>query len=346
VNRQEQEFSELSAEIRSVGQASAASLEPLSDRANNLKDRLSNVFGIVGPVSMQTQAHERLDRLVTTTLMRISHLDVDVCHQTDELAAVRAVTESTEKGLALTQVRFSRGECDFRRLASEVQTSRVHNEAVAKQLSSCGTKVSPLEANVYQIKTTFELFKTQNQTNSIPSVIRFADCFRLSFAIRTVLGETVCSLWRGSRDGFDARDFHSRCDAHANALTLILDRNWNILGGFTPVKWESCGGKYKCDNILTSFLSTLKNPHNTPAMSFALKPEKTEYTIYTSSLYGPIVGGGHDLRVCSQCNTNTSSDTLYFGHTYTNNSGVANDKLFTGSIYVKVKEIEVFEITT
>jgi hypothetical protein len=34
------------------------------------------------------------------------------------------------------------------------------------------------------------------------------------------------------------------------------------------------------------------------------------------------------------------------GRTYTNNSGVANDKLFTGSSHFKVKEIEVFEITT
>jgi hypothetical protein len=30
-------------------------------------------------------------------------------------------------------------------------------------------------------------------------------------------------LWRGSRDGFGAGDFDSRCDGHANTLTLVKD---------------------------------------------------------------------------------------------------------------------------
>jgi hypothetical protein len=46
-------------------------------------------------------------------------------------------------------------------------------------------------------------------------------------------------LWRGGRDGFGARDFHGRCDGHANTLTLIEDTNGNIFGGFTPLEWES-----------------------------------------------------------------------------------------------------------
>jgi hypothetical protein len=43
-------------------------------------------------------------------------------------------------------------------------------------------------------------------------------------------------LWRGSRDGFAANQFHRRCDGHANALTVILDTKGNIFGGFTPVE--------------------------------------------------------------------------------------------------------------
>jgi hypothetical protein len=46
-------------------------------------------------------------------------------------------------------------------------------------------------------------------------------------------------LWRGSRDGFGAFEFHRRCDGHANALTVILDTQGNFFGGFTPMKWES-----------------------------------------------------------------------------------------------------------
>jgi hypothetical protein len=46
-------------------------------------------------------------------------------------------------------------------------------------------------------------------------------------------------LWRGGRDGFGKHDFHSRCDGHANTLTVIEDTKGNIFGGFTPVEWES-----------------------------------------------------------------------------------------------------------
>jgi hypothetical protein len=36
-------------------------------------------------------------------------------------------------------------------------------------------------------------------------------------------GKRFALLWRGSRDGFGARDFHVRCDGHAPTLTLIQD---------------------------------------------------------------------------------------------------------------------------
>jgi hypothetical protein len=70
-------------------------------------------------------------------------------------------------------------------------------------------------------------------------------------------GKHFALLWRGGRDGFGARDFHSRCDGHANTLTLIEDTKGNIFGGFTPVKWESPNGdKCKADPSLKSFLFT------------------------------------------------------------------------------------------
>jgi hypothetical protein len=76
-------------------------------------------------------------------------------------------------------------------------------------------------------------------------------------------------LWRESRDGFHASQFHSRCAGHANALTMILYTEGNGFGGFLPVKWESrkWNGKkgdenncWKADNSEKSFLTTLKNP--------------------------------------------------------------------------------------
>jgi hypothetical protein len=153
--------------------------------------------------------------------------------------------------------------------------------------------------------------------------------------------EKFTLLWRGSRDGFDARDFHSRCDGHANTLTVILDTNGNIFGGFTPVQWESGSGRSKADPSLKSFLFTLKNPHNVPARRFALKAEKKDEAIWSSSLYGPNfgdIGVGNDYSVYYCCASN-------FGDGYTNDTGLNGSTFFTDSDWFEMKEIEVFEIT-
>jgi hypothetical protein len=52
-------------------------------------------------------------------------------------------------------------------------------------------------------------------------------------------GKRFVLLWRGSRDGFAACDFHCRCDGRAPTLTLIQDTEGNIFRGFTPVEWDS-----------------------------------------------------------------------------------------------------------
>jgi hypothetical protein len=102
----------------------------------------------------------------------------------------------------------------------------------------------------------------QLDSRIVPSLPPLFDEFR---------GKRVVLLWRGSRDGFGARDFHGRCDGHANTLTLILDTGGNIFGGFTPLQWESPPeDSWKCDDSLKSFVFTLKNPHNIPARKFAL----------------------------------------------------------------------------
>jgi hypothetical protein len=156
-------------------------------------------------------------------------------------------------------------------------------------------------------------------------------------------GQKFTLLWRGSRDGFKANEFHGRCDGHPNTLTVILDMGGNIFGGFTPVKWESPrNGKKKADPSLKSFLFTLKNPHNVSAQRFALKVEKKDQAIWCDSNDGPRFS---DIDVSDNCNSNTDSSDFLFGHIYKNDTGLDDQTFFTGSPHFQVKEIEVFEIT-
>jgi hypothetical protein len=158
-------------------------------------------------------------------------------------------------------------------------------------------------------------------------------------------GKRFSVLWRGSRDGFRAGDFHGRCDGHANTLTVILDTDGNVFGAFTPLEWGSSSHS-KADDSLRSFVFTLRNPHNIPARRFALKAEMKSRAIGCYSECGPCFGGPifGDIRVRDSCHANTDSATA-LGTAYTNDTGLDGKTVFTGSKYFQVKEIEVFEIT-
>jgi hypothetical protein len=158
-------------------------------------------------------------------------------------------------------------------------------------------------------------------------------------------------LWRGSRDGFKAKEFHRRCDGRANTLTVILDTEGYIFGGFTPVEWESRmpnrelmedNSCLKADDSQKSFLFTLKNPYNLPARRFPLKAEWKHEAIRCDASFCPWFFGG--IAVRNDCNTRSDSWTN-FGTNYINDTGLNGSSFLTNSQSFQVKEIEVFEIT-
>jgi hypothetical protein len=177
-------------------------------------------------------------------------------------------------------------------------------------------------------------------------------------------GKRFSLLWRGSRDGFGGADFHSRCDGHANTLTLILDTKGNIFGGFTPVEWESrddnddpitrmrrrAPGRFdpsqepclKGDPSMKSFLFTLKNPHNIPARRFGLTSLGRDMAIHCDRCHGPWFYGG--ISACNNCNTSDDNCSWLDGE-YINDTGMNGSDVFAGSQCFRVNEIEVFEIT-
>jgi hypothetical protein len=134
---------------------------------------------------------------------------------------------------------------------------------------------------------------------------------------------------------------------------VIEDTQGNIFGGFTSVEWESQQwnglkgytiNPWKADPSLTSFLFTLKNPHNIPARRFTLKSEKKDQAIRCVSVIGPHF---HDIGVSDNCNANDKSFTysVMSGSSYINDPRLDGRGLFTGSKNFVVKEIEVFQIT-
>jgi hypothetical protein len=63
-------------------------------------------------------------------------------------------------------------------------------------------------------------------TGALPSqiILDFPDI------LREFNGQRFRLLWRGKRDGFQADEFHPRCDGHAKTLAVDLDKKGNIFG--------------------------------------------------------------------------------------------------------------------
>jgi hypothetical protein len=65
-------------------------------------------------------------------------------------------------------------------------------------------------------------------------------------------------LYRGTRDGFGAKDFHSKCDDHPNTLTLVKAKaSSNIFGGFSTASWD-CSNESKRDPNAFCLVSLIK----------------------------------------------------------------------------------------
>jgi hypothetical protein len=286
------------------------------------------------------------------------------------IAALEEKADQHDCAIAVLQSKLKQLSTDIGRLVGEVSTLR----SAAMEMRTLSGDVSGLkeqiaaglrERVVEQLSTKFdELREKVSILWKFPAVPRFDSRIISDFPeiFAEFRGKHFEILWRGSRDGFKAKEFHGRCDGHANTLTVILDTKGNIFGGFTPVEWES-GDKYKADDSLESFLFTLKNPHNISGRRFALTAKEKQQAIFCDSRRGPCFGilaheekdfqcrrdsrqDPHfgDMTVSDNCHTNTHRSSS-IGTCYTNDTGMAGDIICAGSRNFQVKEIEVFEIT-
>jgi hypothetical protein len=74
--------------------------------------------------------------------------------------------------------------------------------------------------------------------------------------------QVVKCLYRKSRDGAAAADFHRMCDKKGRTLTVVKVSNGLIIGGFTEILWDGINNYV---NSITgeSFLFVLKGDMST-----------------------------------------------------------------------------------
>jgi hypothetical protein len=168
---------------------------------------------------------------------------------------------------------------------------------------------------------------------------------RIIFSLPSILSvfstKTVRLLYRGSRDGLSAAQFHKKCDGIGSTFTLIETSRPNIFGGYTLCVWSSTAGNVY-DTSGRSFIFTLKNPHNLAARKFNLMPKQR--AIFCGCDGGPSFGSGIDIRVLDNCNSH-KNNYLNVNGSYLNDTEIDSMILLDGECYYTVHEIEVFAIS-
>ncbi len=76
------------------------------------------------------------------------------------------------------------------------------------------------------------------------------------------LDQTSNLIYRASRNGFGATNFHSKCNDKPNTLIIIKSKNDNVFCGYTEQTWNHAYGCYKADP--NSFIFSLINKFNKP----------------------------------------------------------------------------------
>ena len=106
-------------------------------------------------------------------------------------------------------------------------------------------------------------------------------------------------LFRASRDGFGAADFHAKCDNIANTITIIGTHTGYIFGGFTHIAWNSVekpkNSEFAYDQ--EAFIFSLVNHIDKPLFSRVTNPAKA---IYRNPSYGPTFGRCFDIHVADR----------------------------------------------
>ena len=151
-------------------------------------------------------------------------------------------------------------------------------------------------------------------------------------------------LYRGTRDGFGAGDFHRTCDNKGKTLVLIKNTSGHVFGGFAATSWPGSGQYKKAPG---SFLFTLTNMHGIHPTKFHLKNENDDHAICRYESRGPVFGNtsnGDGILISSDCNSKTESWSTF--SVYKDTTGKGNS-IFSSSInskHFQVKDIEVFRV--
>eukprot|EP00984_Skeletonema_dohrnii_P026449 scaffold15824_cov84-Skeletonema_dohrnii-CCMP3373.AAC.1 len=141
-------------------------------------------------------------------------------------------------------------------------------------------------------------------------------------------------LYRSSRDGLSAGEFHNSCDNKGRTLVLIETTEGEVVGGYSNTDWDGEIGFCSADK---AFIFILSGFDLTSPCKRKLKNADDKCAILCTEGYGPAFGVGCDLNV------DGSEVAFYNGSTY-EPFETSRLPLKTPTTY-PIKEMEVFQVS-
>ena len=181
------------------------------------------------------------------------------------------------------------------------------------------------------ISTWSEIKKNKTEESLLLNETKRSDEF-LQKLFEWTGGKNMELLYRGTRDGMSAQEFHNRCNNKGPTISLFKNERGYIFGGYSAIDWIS-SNSYR--NNSDNFIFTLTNMYNIEPTKF---PNTSGCSIHDCSNYGPTFGG-HDIYI------GFSSNYSKFAH-YKDVLG-KGFSIFKGdneNYNFNLKEIEVFKL--
>jgi hypothetical protein len=147
-------------------------------------------------------------------------------------------------------------------------------------------------------------------------------------------------IFRGSRDGFSAKEFHKICDNQSRTVSIIKVKDSNeILGGYNPIDWKDnsifFGSSYRAtkDSFIFSFMN--KNDIENCLIS---RVENEKFAINYWHHYGPSFGYGDLIIYGGIDEASFNNNTSYCNkHSYEKQIRETTNKF-------SIEEYEIFQI--
>ena len=166
------------------------------------------------------------------------------------------------------------------------------------------------------------------------NIIRYSELSLIDDGIKYKFNKKIAKyelLFRASRDGFAASNFHSKCDGKSYTVTFVETSIGRRFGGFTDQSWDQSSGHKTGSNGFIFSLDIKEIYYN----------KNSTYNIYCNSGYGPTFGGGNDFYLCNNCNKEYSSYNNS-DHSYQTNGKKC---AMAGTYNFFVKDYEVYQIS-